>query len=725
MKIFVLFFLTVISINAQTFSGIVLDKSTDKPLQSVTVRIKGTAFGTFTDNNGKFIFKKLSNGNKTAIVSMVGYETKIIKFTIERNKNIFRKIYLNQESFRTTEVIVSANKTVQAVQDVPVSVSTINQSEISIRNLTDIDKALEYIPGLKMNGSQVDIRGSSGFAFGVGSRVAYLLDGFPMLSGDQGDMKFDIIPMYSIKQIEVVKGAGSALYGTGALGGIINIITRDNFENCKINAKAYSGFYTKPKYKQWIYQNNLSLRNGIDIGYSDRIGKFGYLLSGRFLNDNSYRNFDDRTNINAFTKFIYSPNDRNNFTLSTIFASDNHADWVYWRNLDSATIPPANTDKNTRLFSKKISTIGQYKHIFDEYNFLTYRIGMYHTSFENNLDINNSDFRSSKANSLYNELQMNSNFSYANFTYGATFLYNTVDANIYGNEKEITASTYAQFESEIINNLILTAGGRFDFEKTLNYNDNKEISPKIGLSYQSDFGINLRASIGKGFRTATIAEKFASINYGPFKVKPNPNLEPESSWSYEIGGNYEFYLFNSKFLIDCAIFQNQLYNMIEAQFITSNFQPYIQFNNLTRAKINGIEIDIKSFISKFIGLETSLTYINPKDLELNQTLKYRSKILWYSRIFVPLNNFKINLDYRFMSRIDEVDELLDMFIQDASKRVNAHIVDVGISYNLEKVINSNLSLSLIVKNLLDYYYTEYPGNLAPTRNITLQIELQM
>ncbi|MFH1049808.1 MAG: TonB-dependent receptor [bacterium] len=722
-----------LNLRAYDISGIIIDKETKEALRGVTVKLKGTGFGTYSDAEGKFQIRKIPQGNYHLINSMIGYEMSEINIVLPQDTGKYFNIQLSSKSLKTNEIIVSANKRVQSVQEVPISVSTIDLKSLTQKNITDIDKALEYIPGIKMNGDHVSIRGSSGFAFGVGSKVAYLLDGFPLLSGDQGDLKFDIVPVFNIERIEVVKGAGSALYGTGALGGVINVITEEPKEQTSIKTKLYYGIYTKPKYEEWIYNNDFSFNRGIDLSLSKSFDDLGILASARILDDESYRQFDKRTNINTFLKANYKISDRDEFALTGSLAMNERDDWVYWKSMDSATVPPSGTNTDIRIKSDKMIIVGKYQHIFWNADFLTFRSGVYKTFFENTIDKEHDDYRSSTAYSYNSEIQSNNRLLKNIFlTSGLNFVYNTVDANVYGNNQQITSAFYSQMEYNIIDPLILTLGIRADYEKTSGSDENLEYSPKVGFLYKTPYEMNIRASLGKGFRTATIAEKFATINYGPFAVRPNANINPERSWSYELGMNKEFEFLNSFFLFDISLFQNDMTKMIEAGFVQDGGDLFIEFNNVSKARVRGIEFDFKTMLFNMIGLQSSVTWIDPKDLTPNSSdvlsvvttdkLKYRSNILWYSGIMLPIGFIEFQLDYRFLSRADEVDELLEKFIEDAGERVNAHIIDARIILNLKDFLKEDVNIVLNANNLFDYYYTMYPGNLAPTRNIVFQID---
>jgi iron complex outermembrane receptor protein len=199
-------------------------------------------------------------------------------------------------------VIVSAGKRTQSVQEVPVSVTLLDQQAIQQRNVNRIDEVLRYVSGVNVARDQVSIRGSSGFALGIGSRVALLLDGFPMLSADNGDMKFDALPMPEINRVEVVKGAGSALYGTGALGGVVSLFTRTPVDTARIMVRTYAGFYTQPRFEQWQVHDAPPPLYGIDMSYGQRFDNLELTVLGGTRYDKSYRLTDQSRRYNLFTK---------------------------------------------------------------------------------------------------------------------------------------------------------------------------------------------------------------------------------------------------------------------------------------------------------------------------------------------------------------------------------------------------------------------------------------
>lgn len=723
MRFLILLFLVYYTqLFSNEFKGKVLDINDNSPVVSATVRLEATPFGSYTNSEGIFKIEGIDNGKYRVIISSVGFKTVTKNIKLPDSNNI--NIYLEERSLKTGEVVVSANKRVQAVQEVPISMSVISNENVLKRGITRLDDALEYVPGVEVNQDNVSIRGSSGFAFGIGSRVALLVDGFPLLAGDNGDMKFDALPMFNTDQIEIVKGAGSALYGTSALGGVVNLITKKPTEKADIRARLQGGIYTKPRYEEWEYSDDLNNLKSFDLAYSQKFGDFGFSITGGLVDDQSYRAYDDSFRWNTFAKLDYNLSESSKINLNFNATQEDKADWVYWNSLDSATIPPTTTDRDIRIRSDKYAAFGMFDHIFSNNNFINVKSGIYFTKYSNSFEANSAQYRQSEAVSLNTEIQMNTRLnSNALLTYGFNFMNNNVSSKTYGARNQQIISGYAQGEYSGIQNATLTLGTRIDYERTGDLENDPVVSPKLGFSYRLTEDLNLRASAGAGFRAPSIAERFSSVSFQGFEVIPNPELKAEKSWSFETGFNYETEIFSMPFSVDISVFDNEMFDLIEPQFL-ANQGAVIKFDNVTRARIFGGEVGIRTLLFGFLGFETSLTAMNPRDLDLNETLKYRSEILWYNSIYIPFGGFELSADYRFKSETQNVDERLGIQVVDYDARVPVHIVDARLFYNFE---NNNLpiKIGLLVNNLFDYYYTEMVGNLGLTRRINLQLELDL
>jgi iron complex outermembrane receptor protein len=717
---FLLFFSIINTNAAENFaiSGSVFDKTVNEPIVGATIQIEKTSYGIYTNKLGKFLLKSIPKGNYTIIASSIGYETQKLQIVLTSDTII--NFYLEPKVFKTNEIIITANKQFQSIQEISNSAVVLEQKSFNTTNQFDIAQILKTIPGLEVYQENVSIRGSDGFDFGIGSRTLMMLDGIPLMSGDNGDLKFNIIPFSDIDRIEVVKGAGSALYGTSAIGGVINLISADPPQQPTLSFDSFFGIYTQPTYSSWKYSSSPSKKYGVQAGYGKQFGHYGLMISCNFLRDESYRMFDDSYQYSGFTELTYDFTKASKLKVYGIFSLADNADWVYWNSLDSATRPPATTNLNSRFISSKSMIAANYNYIFSENMFLNFKTSAFYTHFKNNYPQSNPDYRQSDALTLFDELQLTNNLSKSFLlTSGIAFTNNTIDASIYGSQLQQIYSAYSQAELSYIKNLILTAGFRFDYETGRNFNDNFEISPKIGINYKIFDNLRLRSSIGKGFRAPTIAERFASIAYQGFRVVENLDLTPEESWSYEIGANYT----NQEFLpfeIDISVFDNEFFNLIEPSFTDQAFST-IEFQNLTRARIQGIDLMLRLQLFSLLGLQTSLTYIDPRDLTLNEVLKFRSKILSISTLNFKYKNYEIKLNYNYTSKVEKIDEKAAFQVKDADARVPIHIVDLFFTYNFQNIGGRNLAISLNFYNLLNYYYTYMIGNLGATRLVGMSL----
>lgn len=719
----ILLFLSVslIKINAEenfSISGYVTDTTLNVPIIHSTVQIEKTSYGTYTNKSGNFSLNSIPEGKYTIIASAIGYETQKINIDLSSDTVIY--FFLSSMTFKTNDIIITANKQFQSIQEISNSAFVLEQKSFNTTNQFDFEQILKTIPGVEVYEENVSIRGSDGFDFGIGSRTLMMLDGIPLMSGDNGDLKFNIIPFSEIDRIEVVKGAGSALYGTSAIGGVINLITAEPSEQGEFNFDSFFGLYSKPTYYSWEYSSSPTNKYGAQAAYSKKLGAFGLMISGNYLRDESYRLYDDSYQYTGFTELSYDFSNASKLKIYGLYSAADNADWVYWNSLDSATRPPTTTNLDSRFISSKSMIAANFNQIVSEKMFLNFKTSAFFTHFENNYQSSNPDYRQSDALTLFNELQLTNHFNdWLLLTSGVSFTNNTIDASMYGDQLQQIYSAYSQAELSYFKNLIITAGFRLDYERGRHFDDNFEISPKIGLNYKLLENLRLRGSIGKGFRAPTIAERFASIAYQGFRVKENLSLTPEDSWSFEVGTNYT----NDALLpfeIDLTIFDNEFYNLIEPTFTDQAFTT-IEFQNLTRARIQGIDLMLRMQLLPSLGLQTSLTYLEPRDLTLNEVLKFRSKVLSISSLYFNFHNFEARMNYNYTSKVEKIDEKAAFQVKDADARVPIHIVDLFFTYNLENIVGRNLTISLNFYNLLNYYYTYMIGNLGATRLVGIAI----
>ena len=209
-------------ISGQTLTGVVTDIN-NVPLVGVNV-FNDSGKGVITDINGSFTLALVQGGTKINF-SYIGFETLSQQYYLDANELKNVKIVLNELSKKLDVVVISAGKFEQRIEETTVSMEVIKPQMIENKNTTEIQTAMEQIPGVNITDGQANIRGGSGWSYGAGSRVLVMVDDMPLISGDAGQVQWKLIATENINQVEVIKGASSVLYGSSALNGVINIRT--------------------------------------------------------------------------------------------------------------------------------------------------------------------------------------------------------------------------------------------------------------------------------------------------------------------------------------------------------------------------------------------------------------------------------------------------------------------------------------------------------------------
>lgn len=717
--ILILFFTaTIAAAQTGTVTGSVVDARSGEALPGVNVMVQGTLRGAATDVNGKYSITGVRPGSYTVSFALVGYQRELRSgIAVTDGAVTTLNVRLTAAAISTEPVIVTASKREQSIQEAPASISVMDAAGMAYRNAITVDDALRYVPGVNMTYDQVNVRGSSGYSRGAGSRVLLLVDGIPLLTGDTGELNFESIPTGQIERIEVVKGAASALYGSSALGGVINVITHRVPDDPEGRVRMYGGMYAKPGFSQWDWSGRTRLQGGVSANYSRQFGQVGLSFYGSRVTDDSYRQNDwkKRTNLALRSDIGLSSDDV--LSLTANYLNQYRGAYLYWKDLSNALVPPdiylGETIHSTRFYTTAI-----YTHTISPSALLTTRALWFKNRFTDALgsrvDISRSDV-------LRGEVQMSWTPTDRHiFAFGVEGNYDHVDATLFGIHHGGGGAAYVQDEISLLEPLKLTLGARFDIQSLDSMETNSQFNPKAGLVYTVAPGAALRASVGRGFRSPTVAEAFTSTNIGGFKIVPNSALKPERSVSYEVGGNQ---ILGEHAIIDLAIFQNDFWDLIETGF---NQFGQGQFSNVTRARIRGLEASAQlQFFSRALSFDLSYTYIDPRDITADDVLKYRHKHIVYLSTVGRVGMFSLGVDYRSMSKIERIDqEFVTLgIIKDGDTVVPVNVVDLRFGADFSGM-GFPLNAALNVNNLFGYNYVELIGNMAPPRNFVLTLEMR-
>jgi iron complex outermembrane receptor protein len=725
-SLLVLFFVAAVFNRAGAVGGSVVGRVTGRdsgdPLAGTTVLVQGTVRGTTTNPKGEFRLSGLPAGRYRLVFSMVGYHREIVAdvVVVEGSEKALT-VAMTPTPIQTEQVIVTASKRQQSLEEVPVSISVLDATAIAERNAVTIDDALRYIPGVNLTGFQVNIRGSSGYSRGAGSRVLMLLDGIPFITGDSGEMNFESIPVNQVERIEVVKGASSALYGSNALGGVVNIITKPISETPETVLRTYGGYYNNPSNGQWTWSDHRRFLHGMSVSHARAAGDLGMVFFASRQRDEGYRQNDARTRYNVYLKTREDFSALNSLTLTFGLLYQYGGQFLYWRNLDSALLPPA-LQQTDNIKSVRYFTSGLYNDVLSENALLTVKGIWYHTDwgFE---AIHQLGRNESLADALEAEGTLTLLLGEIHtLTLGLASRTDIVTADLFGNHTGYGWALYGQDELKLAENLTVTVGARYDYQALGLSEPSGQLNPKAAIAFTPVSGTALRGSIGRGFRMPSVAEAFLTGEVTNLTALPNTGLRPERSVSYEAGLSQSISDWGK---FDLAAFRTDFAELIEAGLLVSSSNtPYIQWRNVTKARVQGFETSLSlALLQGGLRLNAGYTYVSPEDLTTKDFLKYRPRHVLTTNLQAHVGWCMAGADFRYISRVDRIDdELVELgIIPDGDERVPIYVTDARVGVDLGAA-HLPFTLTLNVNNIFQRNYVELIGNLMPPRTYVLTLE---
>ena len=629
---------------AQTITGTVLEQGSNEVL--IGVNIISNNQGTSTDINGKYIFQ-LSPGLHTITYKYIGYENQIKEINVTSESNLIINIELKSSSEKLSTVVVSAGKFNQRIEETTISMEVIKPSLIENKNTTNIKSAMEQIPGLNITDGQANIRGGSGWSYGTGTRVLVLVDDMPLISGDAGQVQWNLIATENINQVEVIKGAASALYGSSALNGVVNIRTSYPKQS-EIDKNPKPGFtklnmnfglidFARRDELNWNGEKRRAFK-GLEFLQSYKMPKLDLSIGGNLFLDDGYRQ-GEKTNRKRFNlNSLYKSEKIKglSYGLNANFLFQNTASVIIWDSYDRAYIP---------LNGELTNTNG------DTYNvdpYATFIIGnnrhTLRTRFlkviNDNSTIGDTINNVNRSKSYYSDYQWQKDLEKINlsFTMGTTNEIIFANSKIFqGSNSRRNHALYTQFDKKI-GKLNISSGARFEY-----FSLNSEVKHVIngdsinnfaigrpvfraGINYELSPSTFLRSSWGQGYRFPSMAELFVTTNASGIEIYANPELKPERGWSSEIAIKQKLKIHKWNGFIDVAAFVMKYNDMMEFTFgqwgdpITMPLYGLgFKSVNIGETQISGLELSFngqgKINNDLKINLIGGYTYMNPVALE--------------------------------------------------------------------------------------------------------------
>jgi outer membrane receptor protein involved in Fe transport len=712
--------------------------------------IDGKIIGTTTDLEGNYELS-LPEGKHTLCVNYVGFTSKCQDIKIQANETLILNIELSEQVTLLNTATVTSGKYEKPLGEVTVSLEILKPELIANSNAPTIDVGLEKVPGVNIIDGQPNIRSGSGYSYGAGSRVLLLINDVPALQADAGFPNWNDISLENIDQIEIVKGAASALYGSSAMNGIINIRTAYATDEPVTKVTTFGTQYLAPKdlQKKW-WGDTLRYDAGISVAHRQKFGKLDVVLGSSYLKEKGPAQAVFVEFFRFNTSLRYRITDRLSVGVHGTLTTGQSGNMFFWANDSTGAYLPSNGS----AFSSDITrfSIDPFLTYFDKNNNRHKFLGRWYS-----VNNNNTNGNAIYSDLLYGEYQFQRQFdNNLVLTAGLVGMNSASQGPLYGDTAYSTSNVaiYIQADKKLFDKLNLSFGGRYEintisnptlitsFGDTILTANTREAKPvfRFGANYQAADFTYIRASFGQGYRFPTVAEKFIStqIGTGQFSVPifQNPDLTSETGWSTEIGVKQGFKISNWNGFFDAAAFLMEYNNMMEFSFVAAQVVGF-QSRNVGNTRISGFEVSVagQGEIGEFkTGVLAGYTYTNPVFKEFTtadsisssadyNVLKYRFRHTAKVDVESTYKGFSIGVAMLYTSYMEAIDNVFNLVIPGVRKyrENNQHgalVTNLRASYQ----INDNFKIAVIANNIFNTEYMLRPGLLEAPRNIGVRID---
>ena len=582
-----------ISLGQYELKGQIFTKAKSEKLPFASVKIKGTTIGTTTNDEGEFSFKNLQKGKVTLITSFIGMLEKQNEVILD--KNTFVKIELNDDPSQLNEVVVTGNLKEISKAESAIPIDIITPAFFAKNPTPNIFEALQSVNGVRpqvncnvCNTGDIHINGLEG------PYTMILIDGMPIVSSLGSVYGLFGIPNGLIERIEVVKGPASTLYGSEAVGGLINIITKVPLKSPKLSLETNS-----TSWGEW----------NTDLGLKYKLGKINALLGVNYFNfgqiiDKNQDGFTDlslQNRISVFNKFQGKSG-----SVAFRYFYENR-----WGGQTNWTPKFRGTDQvyGESIYTKRVEVIGA-------------------QNISNALSINYS-YNSHQQGSFYGNVPLvgtqHIGFLLAKYQktignddllVGLPLKYNFYDDNTVATQSENQnkpqklwiPGIFVQHERKIGENFKTLEGVRLDY----NQNHGLIFTPRLALKWNNKLNI-LRLNVGKGYRIVNVfAEEHAAMT-GAREVEITENLKPEQSWNVNLNYNKKI-LLNDGFLgLDASAFYTYFSNKIIPDYDTPDKIIYKNLDGFLISRGSNVNIDLN--LKNGLKLMGGVTFLDVKKNE--------------------------------------------------------------------------------------------------------------
>ncbi|WP_419950158.1 TonB-dependent receptor [Candidatus Palauibacter sp.] len=622
--------------------GHVLDAETSVPIAGATVLVRGTPLRATTLEDGRFAVSSAPEGAFTLVVIAQGFRTTELEVQAGRAGDV--RVMLQRQLFDAPELTVTASRAHARAGEAPVSVAVMSGEELLGRDAVTLDEALPFAQGVIFNSGQMDIRGATGLARGVGSRVLMLLDGHRVLSGVGASIDFSGLPVLDVDQIEIVKGPHSTLWGTNALGGVVNVITKRPSPEPETIVRGYFGVFDTPA--AWSFTDESLSREGVALQHSRRLGDVGTtLFLGREGSD-GFRQNGELSRTRMRLKAVFPADSPNPWDIFINWTRRDEEEFFTWLSADRPLeVDPTELGDWIRADDLVVGMTAN--PIVTPTSRLQLRPHIYHARNQNFFH-DNEDFHRSTRVGTDIQWSLFPNSSHA-LTIGGEGAWTGVTSNFLDPTPDVTdLAVFMQDEVTLSDRVRGSVGLRLDYHDASAAMEDLVLNPKLGFVFEANDRLSLRTSLSRGYRAPSVSEQFTSTTQFGFRVVPNLELRGESAWAAEVGATVEL---SDRIWLDAGFFRSDYTDLIEPTPAPDQFFTF-QFRNVADAMVRGVDAGLRvGVIPRRLDLHASYTFLDTEDHSTGRSLPYRSR----HNVTATVSGWRlVAVDFRHRSRVEQV-----------------------------------------------------------------------
>lgn len=703
--------------------GHILDKNSKEHLAYVTVALKGTTIGAVTDLTGHYFLKNLPEGNFVLEVSAVGYKTVRQNVSLKKGKTLEEDFEIEEDAIALDGVVVSANRNETTRRLAPTLVNVVDMKIFDSTNSSTLAQGLNFQPGVRVESNcqncgfqQVRINGLDG------PYTQILLDSRPVFSALSGVYGIEQIPASMIERVEVMRGGGSALFGSSAIAGTINIITKEPIRNSGMLSHSITGVGGLN-----AFDNNTALNASLIT--DDQ--KAGLYIFGQNRHRSAYDHDGDGYSelpvIHGQTVGFRSFLKMSPYSKLTL---EYHHMEEFRRGGDSLNLPPhqANIAEQTK---HSINGGGVKFDLFSPNEM--HRFNIFASAQHINRDSYYGGGRDLNAYGKTTDLNWLAGAQYvlnvdkllfmpAELTTGVEFNQDKLNDNMWGYKRRVDqhVNIYSAFlQNEWKNDHWgLLVGGRLDKHNLI---DHLIFSPRVNLRYNPTKDINFRLSYASGFRAPQAFDEdlhVENVGGNVAMIVLDKNLKEEKSQSLSASADiyHRWGAFQTNFLVE------GFYTKLSDVFFLTDGEVVNGVLTRTRtnkpgAKVMGVNLEAKLAYLSLLQLQAGVTLQKSRydvPLEWNSDAPVVKKMMrtpdaygYFTATYMPIKPLSIALSGTYTGTMVVPHEA--GFIDKPKTEKTRDFFDMGVklAYDFKVTKAVNLQLNAGVQNMFNAFQSDF------------------